>query len=121
MIYIDLNMSPEVETRDLARSPFRIGDWLIEPSLNRISRGEETIQFELKWMDVLVCLARHPGEVVSRREIIDTVWATEFITDNTLTHTIAEVRNVLGDDANGHAVCWIGAGVTVLHEDVLVL
>ena len=99
MIYIDLNMSPEVETRDLARSPFRIGDWLIEPSLNRISRGEETIQFELKWMDVLVCLARHPGEVVSRREIIDTVWATEFITDNTLTHTIAEVRNVLGDDA----------------------
>jgi len=99
MIYIDLNMSPEVETRDLARSPFRIGDWLIEPSLNRISRGEETIQFELKWMDALVCLAERAGEVVSRIEIIDRVWATEFITDNTLTHTIAEIRNALGDDA----------------------
>jgi len=92
-------MPVEVETRDLGRSPFRIGEWLVEPSLNRVSRGDTTIQLELKWMDVLVCLAEQVGEVVSRIEIIDRVWATEFITDNTLTHTIAEIRSALGDDA----------------------
>ena len=78
---------------------FRLGDWLVQPSLNRISRSDSTITLELKWMDVLTCLAERAGEVVTRQEIIDEVWATEFITDNTLTHTVAEIRRVLGDDA----------------------
>ncbi len=50
-------------------------------------------------MDVLVCLAERAGEVVTRFEIIDRVWATEFIADNTLTHAINEIRTALGDDA----------------------
>ena len=79
---------------------FRLGDWLVQPSLNRISQGDSAITFELKWMEVLVCLAEQAGNVVTRFEIIDRVWATEFITDNTLTHTIAELRSALGDDAN---------------------
>ena len=37
-------MSLEVETRDLAGIPFRIGDRLVEPSLNRLSRGDSTIR-----------------------------------------------------------------------------
>ncbi len=50
-------------------------------------------------MDVLVCLAERAGEVVTRQEIVDRVWATEFISDNTLTHAVTELRNALGDDA----------------------
>ena len=67
--------------------------------MNRVSRGDTTIQLELKVMDVLVCLAERAGEVVTRFEIIDRVWATEFIADNTLTHAINEIRTALGDDA----------------------
>jgi len=46
-----------------------------------------------------VCLAERAGEVVTRIELVDRVWATEFIADNTLTHAITEIRNALGDDA----------------------
>ncbi|MEJ2190268.1 MAG: winged helix-turn-helix domain-containing protein [Acidobacteriota bacterium] len=92
-------MRVESETRDLAGGPFRVGEWLVESSLNRLSRGGETIQLELKVMDVLVCLAERAGEVVSRRDIVDRVWATEFIADNTLTHAITDLRNAFGDDA----------------------
>ena len=99
MTYILLKMPVEVETRDLGRNPFRLGDWLVEPSLNRLSRGRTTIQLELKVMDVLVCLAERAGEVVTRQEIVDRVWATEFISDNTLTHAVTELRSALGDDA----------------------
>jgi len=88
----------KIEKPDLVERPFRVGPWLVEPSLNRISRGDETIQLELRIMDVLVYLASRAGEVVPRQEIVDAVWATEIISDNTLTHTIAEVRNALGDD-----------------------
>jgi DNA-binding winged helix-turn-helix (wHTH) protein/WD40 repeat protein len=89
----------DVEPREVGGKPFRIGRWLVEPSLNRLSKDDTTIQLELKVMDVLVCLAERAGEVVPRQEIVDRVWATEFISDNTLTHAITELRNALGDDA----------------------
>jgi DNA-binding winged helix-turn-helix (wHTH) protein/WD40 repeat protein len=83
----------------LADASFRVGDWLVEPRLNRLTRGDESIQIELKMMDVLVCLAERAGELVTRREITDTVWATEYITEKTLTRAVAELRRTLGDDA----------------------
>jgi len=92
-------MPREFEKPHVAGGPFRLGDWFVEPSLNRLSRDDTTIQLELKVMDVLVCLAERAGEVVTRQEIVDRVWATEFISDNTLTHAITELRNALGDDA----------------------
>ncbi len=92
-------MPVEVETRVFGGRSFCLGGWLVEPSLNRLSHGDATIQLELKVMDVLVCLAERAGEVVTRQEIVDRVWATEFISDNTLTHAITEIRNALGDDA----------------------
>ncbi len=88
-----------MSTHESQIAPFRIGDWLVEPSLGRVSRGECTVQLELKVMDALVCLARHAGELVTRQQLVDEVWATEFISDNTLTHAIAELRSALGDDA----------------------
>jgi DNA-binding winged helix-turn-helix (wHTH) protein len=78
---------------------FRLGEWLVEPSLNRVSRGDTAVKLELKVMEVLVCLARHAPTVVSKTELIDTVWQTEFISVNTLTHAIAELRRVFSDDA----------------------
>ncbi len=87
------------EPREIGGGPFRLDEWVVDPSLNRLSRGDTTIQLELKVMDVLVCLAERAGEVLSRQEIVDRVWATEFISDNTLTHAITELRNALGDDA----------------------
>ena len=78
---------------------FKLRDWLVQPSLNRISRGDSTITLELKVMQVLVCLAEHPGDLVTRQELVDAVWATEFISNNTVTHAITELRNALGDDA----------------------
>ena len=79
--------------------PFRLGAWLVEPRLNRLTRNGESIQIELKMMDVLVCLATHAGDLVERQQLIDTVWATEFISENILTRAVAELRRTLGDDA----------------------
>jgi DNA-binding winged helix-turn-helix (wHTH) protein len=97
--YIRLKVSPTTEHDELAVDPFRLGDWLVEPRLNRLTRGNESFQIELKMMDVLVCLAEAGGELVTRQRIIDTVWATEFITEKTLTRAVAELRRTLGDDA----------------------
>jgi DNA-binding winged helix-turn-helix (wHTH) protein len=88
-----------IETRDIAVSPFRLGDWLIEPDLGHLTRGTSTVHVELRVMDVLVCLALHAPGLVTRKNLTESVWSTEFISDNTLTHAIAELRAAFGDDA----------------------
>jgi DNA-binding response OmpR family regulator len=92
-------MPATIETVLQEAEPFLIGDWLVEPRLNRLTRGDSSVQLELKAMDVLLCLAVHAGEVVAKHELFDAVWQTEFVSDNTLARRIADLRDAFGDDA----------------------
>jgi len=78
---------------------FRVGEWLIEPDLNRIRTADRTIPVEPKAIEVLICLAKTPGEVLSKDKIIRTVWLDTFVSDGILSYYIAELRKALGDDA----------------------
>ncbi len=84
-----------------ATRSFRFGDWLVQPSLNTLSRGETVLRIRPKVMDVLVLLAEHAGEVLSKDAIIDTVWAKKFLADTALSRAIFELREALGDEAHG--------------------
>ena len=83
-----------------ADTPFRLGDWLVEPRLNRLSLAGVTVQLELKAMDVLLCLVEHAGELVTKADLVDAVWQTEFVSDNTLANYVAVLRSAFGDDAH---------------------
>ncbi len=77
----------------------RVGPWLVEPRLNIVSRKGTAVRVEPKVMEVLVCLAAHPGEVLSKEELLKAVWPDTFVTDDALTHCISDLRRVLEDDA----------------------
>lgn len=77
---------------------FRLGEWLVQPSLCRISLGERTVHLRPKVMDVLVCLGRRAGKVVSKQDLIDTVWARKFIADTALSRAVFELRRALDDN-----------------------
>jgi DNA-binding winged helix-turn-helix (wHTH) protein len=83
----------------LHRQAFRLGDWLVEPSLDRITRDGQAVQLRPRAMDVLACLAAAAGKLATKRELIDAVWRTEFVSEHALTQVIAELRSALGDDA----------------------
>jgi DNA-binding winged helix-turn-helix (wHTH) protein len=78
---------------------FLVGPWLVKPSLNSISCRNTTVRLEPKVMDVLICLAQHVGETLSKQTLLDTVWPGTFVTDDVLTHSISELRRAFGDDA----------------------
>jgi Tol biopolymer transport system component/DNA-binding winged helix-turn-helix (wHTH) protein len=79
--------------------PFRIGEYLVRPALNRIIAPDRTIQLEPKIMEVLVCLAEARGDVVPKQVLIDRVWAGVFVTDDVLVRAIAELRRAFRDEA----------------------
>jgi TolB-like protein/Tfp pilus assembly protein PilF len=78
---------------------FRLGRWLVEPSLNTVSRNGASIHLEPKVMEVLVCLARRPGEAIPKDQLLQTVWPETFVTDDVLIRSISELRRVFEDDA----------------------
>lgn len=78
---------------------FRLGDWLVRPSLNQLSREGTVVHLRPKVMDVLVHLAEHGSEVVSKEELVEAVWAKEFLADSALSRAVFELREVLGDEA----------------------
>jgi DNA-binding winged helix-turn-helix (wHTH) protein len=84
--------------KGVPREPFRLGEWTVEPELGRLSREGEVVQLRPRAMEVLVCLAELEGRLASKQHLMDSVWQTEFVSANALTHVIAELRTRLGDD-----------------------
>lgn len=90
--------SPRTHARHADASGLRIGEWRVDPATNRLSRGGETLHLEPKAMDVLLLLARRAGEVISREELLATVWSGSVVGDDTLTQAVIKLRKALGDD-----------------------
>ncbi len=83
---------------------FMLGDWLIQPSLNRTSRNGTQVHLRPQLMDVLVCLAHGAGRPVSRDELLDRVWPNQFVADTALARCVAELRQALGDQAQSPTI-----------------
>jgi TolB-like protein/DNA-binding winged helix-turn-helix (wHTH) protein len=52
--------------------------------------------------EVLSALAARPGEIVSKDALMQAVWPDTFVTDDSLTQCIADIRRALGD--NEHVI-----------------
>ena len=77
---------------------FRIGHWEVYPLRNVVSRAEASLRLEGKAIQVLLVLAQHPGEVVTRRMLLEQVWADRPVTDEVLSRCVSLLRATLGDD-----------------------
>jgi TolB-like protein/DNA-binding winged helix-turn-helix (wHTH) protein/Tfp pilus assembly protein PilF len=80
---------------DLAREPdFDIGDLQVRPSLRRVVREGREEAVQPRVMQVLVALVRAKGSVVSREELIESCWDGVVVGDDSITHSIAKVRQL---------------------------
>lgn len=79
---------------------FHVGPWLVQPSLCRISRDERSTRIRAKLMDLLVYLAEHPNQVVSKQDLLNEVWRTEAVSESALTRSITELRQALEDSVH---------------------
>ena len=79
---------------------FRLGPWIIRPLQGEMDGPDGTRRVGPKVMDVLVALARSPGQVVQRETLITEVWGGRAMSDEPLFGCIAELRKKLGDSSH---------------------
>ena len=82
-----------VDTTPDRAQPLHCSDLTIDPTSRRVHvRGEE-VQLTQREFDVLLFLARHPGQVFSRNQLMDAIWQYSFYTDtSTVTVHIRRLR-----------------------------
>jgi len=76
----------------------RIGAWRVSPTSGQISRNGETARVEVRTMKLLMCLAEHPGEVVSIDDLLNEVWSGVAVSQDSVYQAVASLRRLLGDD-----------------------
>ena len=80
------------------REGFRLGPHRIRPKEGRIEGPDGTQHVEPRVMEVLVVLALHQGHIVSRDQLLDTVWSDTVVGDEVLSRAISLLRQVFGDE-----------------------
>jgi DNA-binding response OmpR family regulator len=82
-----------VEVSATSEDPLVFDDLRIEPTSRRVLVDEQEALLTQREFDLLLFLARHPGTVFTRDELMDRVWKYSFYTDtSTVTVHIRRLR-----------------------------
>jgi len=68
-------------------------DCVIAPESNSISRGNQHIHLEPKVMDCLIFFLHHSGEILSRDELIHSVWHGRVVNEEAVNRIIYQIRS----------------------------
>ncbi len=80
----------------------RIGCWLFKRRSGEMSCDCTVRRLEPIVADVLQVLVNYAGEVVTRGEILDRVWAQRVVVDESVTRAISAIRHAFGDTQRPH-------------------
>lgn len=74
---------------------FRLGELLVEPSTGKISGPGGNEQADPKVMAVLVALTKSPGELLTRAQLLESIWPGNDVYDDALTQCVYQLRQHL--------------------------
>jgi len=80
---------------------YDFGPFRLEPEERLLRRGGELIPLAPKAFDLLVAMVEMSGHLLTRKELLERVWADSFVEEANLSHNIYKLREALGEDKNG--------------------
>jgi len=83
------------------RGAYQFGPFHLDVRERRLSRGDEVIPLRLKVFDTLLVLVENAGRLVTKQELLDTVWPETTVEENNLNHNVSVLRKALGEKATG--------------------
>jgi TolB-like protein len=84
------------------RPVYRFDGFVVDPEAWRLSRTGQEIHLDPKVLKLLIYLINNNDRLVTRQELMDTVWGDTIISESALTKAVARLRKALGDDSATH-------------------
>ncbi|MGB5485830.1 MAG: transcriptional regulator, partial [Lysobacterales bacterium] len=77
---------------------YRFDDFLVNPEAWKLYRDGQVIHLEPTVLKLLVFLIRNRDRLVTREELMDTVWGDTVVSESALSKAVARLRKALDDD-----------------------
>jgi TolB-like protein/DNA-binding winged helix-turn-helix (wHTH) protein len=78
---------------------YYFGQFILDPRRRTLSRADSPVSLTPKAFDVLLFLAQNPNRLVTKEELLQTVWGDTFVEEGNLTQYISHLRKALGDNS----------------------
>ena len=73
------------------------GRFELDPGAGVLREGDHAIPLDAKRFELLLYLARRPGRIVSRRELLDVLWPQGDANEDAVVQCVVEARRALGE------------------------
>jgi TolB-like protein len=84
----------------IAKVQFFFSDHVLDTAKRELRRGSERVAVEPQVFDLLIYLLEHRDRVVSKDDLIASVWGGRIVSESTLTSRINAARKAVGDSGD---------------------
>jgi eukaryotic-like serine/threonine-protein kinase len=97
---------------------YEFGPFRVDPDKETLLRGGELVPLTPKTFQILLVLVRHNREVVTKDDLMRTVWPDTFVEEANLSRNIFMLRKALGDNSQDRYIVTVPGRGYRLAEDV---
>jgi adenylate cyclase len=76
---------------------FQFADYTLDVVRGSLRTTDREVELRPKSFDVLCYLVENAGRLVTKEELIKTIWPSVVVTEESLTRCVSDVRNAIGD------------------------
>lgn len=77
---------------------WKLGRYELDEVRRELRLQGQPLLMEPKPLNLLMLLVRHPGELLTKDELMDALWTGRIVTDSVLARCVARLRQALGED-----------------------
>jgi len=78
-----------------AEEIFQFGEYRVDPQDRTLRRNDMPVGLNRRAFDVLLYLVRNPGRVVTKEELLKSIWPDAYVDENNLTQSMSVLRRAL--------------------------
>src|SRR5207248_4417032 len=94
-----MNFNPSMgATEETSGRLWRFADYDFDELGHELRVKGNPLELESKPLDILLQLLLHAGEVVTKEELLESVWPDVMVVDGSLATAVSKLRKAMGDD-----------------------
>src|SRR5688572_24371610 len=87
---------------EVVNGQYLFGEFELDADRRLLLKNGEQVPLNPKAFDLLRTLVENRGQVLTKNELLDRVWANQFVEENNLTVHVAALRKALGEQRDDH-------------------
>src|SRR5215467_10390 len=88
------------EVEETSGRLWRFSDYEFDELRRQLRVKDQPVELESKPLEILLQLLLHAGEVVTKGELLESVWPDVMVVDASLATAVSKLRKAMGDEAH---------------------